>query len=261
MVKPTQTLREAVRQALGGVSRQALEQRADRIRKKLPMTKDDAVAVIGHQQGVDISRWLDESSLSRISSYVAQLTGTAARQPSQSPSRSAKQKSVSIEMAGVRIGHIPGLTASHAKEAQLMAEKVYSVLYIFENSARDLITRLLEAALGSEWWEQIPEEVRNQAAKNMKKEGLEAWHSKRGEPIQFVDLPQLKNIVRDRALWPHFKPIFNRETWFDSVVDDMNVSRRVVAHMNPLSADDIKSVENGFRKWVRQLQANETQVP
>jgi hypothetical protein len=31
--------------------------------------------------------------------------------------------------------------------------------------------------------------------------------------------------------------------------------------MNPLSTDDIKSVEQGFRKWRKQLQAKEAELP
>jgi len=142
-----------------------------------------------------------------------------------------------------------------------MSKRVFPVLYAFENSARDVVTRVLRAALGKDWWDHVPLEQRNQAAFNKKKEGDEAWHSKRAAPIQFIDLPQLKKIVADPSLWPYFKPIFTRPSWFESVVDDINVSRRVAAHMNPLSDDDIKSMETGFRKWVKQLQAKESELP
>jgi hypothetical protein len=45
------------------------------------------------------------------------------------------------------------------------------------------------------------------------------------------------------------------------ITSDMNVSRRVLAHMNPLAADDVKNIEAAFRKWVRQLQAVASLIP
>jgi hypothetical protein len=41
----------------------------------------------------------------------------------------------------------------------------------------------------------------------------------------------------------------------------MNVSRRPLAHMNPLSVDDVTDVEVAFRKWVKQLRAVENLIP
>lgn len=59
---------------------------------------------------------------------------------------------------------------------------------------------------------------------------------------------RLEKIVSGAKAWPHFKDLFPSPTWFEGVVDDLNVSRRVVSHMNPLPADDIKHVESGFTK-------------
>ena len=52
-----------------------------------------------------------------------------------------------------------------------------------------------------------------------------------------------------------------RDDWVENLVEDLNVSRRVIAHMSALSADDTASVENTFRKWVRQLQGVEGILP
>jgi hypothetical protein len=37
----------------------------------------------------------------------------------------------------------------------------------------------------------------------------------------------------------------------------MNVSRRPLAHMNPLGADDIANIKAAFRKWTKLLQKAE----
>ena len=45
------------------------------------------------------------------------------------------------------------------------------------------------------------------------------------------------------------------------ITSDMNVSRRVLAHMNPLAVDDVTNVETRFKVWVKQLQAVERLIP
>jgi len=60
----------------------------------------------------------------------------------------------------------------------------------------------------------------------------------------------------------HFAPLFPDQAWIQTLITrDMNVSRRVLAHMNPLAADDVSNIETAFRKWVNQLRAVEAQIP
>jgi hypothetical protein len=40
-----------------------------------------------------------------------------------------------VTVTGVKIGDVPGLKQSHATEAKAMAERVYPLLYFFENSS------------------------------------------------------------------------------------------------------------------------------
>lgn len=135
---------------------------------------------------------------------------------------------------------------------------VYPLLYVFENSARDLIRRVLERELGAQWWEAVaPERLRRIVVQRQEAEGVEAWHGARGDhAIQYLDLPDLVTLAGAEQAWPHLKGILTgRQSWFEGIVHDINVSRRVVAHMNPLSLDDVKQVEVAFNKWARQLQA------
>ena len=50
-------------------------------------------------------------------------------------------KSVSVTIAGLDLTriNIPALKKSHAASAKTMSERVYPLVYIFENSVRDLI--------------------------------------------------------------------------------------------------------------------------
>ncbi len=73
-------------------------------------------------------------------------------------------------------------------------------------------------------------------------------------------LNELWAIIKDR--WQHFKPFFPNQAWVESLITgDMNISRRVLAHMNPLPADDIKNIEAALRKWTKQLEGIGDKLP
>ncbi len=146
-----------------------------------------------------------------------------------------------------------------------MAEKVFPALYVFENSARDVIVRVLDARVGTHWWDNpkiVSLTIKRDVAKRIAAESKEPWHSSRGtNPIQYVDLTDLASIIAAPDSWPHFEKIFPRQSWVSGLFEDMNVSRRVVAHMNPLPEADIRQVEASFQKWARQLRAVESELP
>ena len=167
-----------------------------------------------------------------------------------------------VTIAGVDIGTIPALKAQHATEAKVMSEKVYPTLYIFENSVRDLIERVLEAEFGPTWWTTAtPGSVQQTAAKHRADEKNDPWHGRRGKrEIDYVFLVELWAIIKHQ--WKYFKALFPNQAWVETVItNDMNVSRRVLAHMNPLAVDDVANVETRFKAWVKQLQAVEQLIP
>lgn len=252
----------AVRSALLaklGITRQALSHRAQDMKRRQPMTTEDAVYVIAHSNGIDVGRHLDQDTLSRVRAIVAK---SSSAEPASRRARAPATRVVSVSIAGLTISEVPGLSVVHAQEGKRMAEQVYPLLYFFENSARDLIHAVLRAQIGEDWWSQIASSrLQGKARDRLADEGREAWHGGRGaHPVFYVDLPDLPTIIAHARAWACFKLIFPRLSWFEGVVDDMNVSRRVVAHMNPLAADDIKLVAAGFAKWNKQLVARQSEI-
>jgi HEPN superfamily Swt1-like protein len=266
-VAANRQVREALLQKTGW-DRKALSYHVKQLRNRLPMSTEDAQYVLAHQNRVRELRHLDSATLTRVSEYVSRLNGGAAASSTARTPRAravpSATNAVVVNVPGFKMQEVPGITVAHAKEAERMANRVYPLLYLFENSARDVITRVLKSAKGDKWWEEIvPDRVQQQAKGNIEREGKEAWHGKRSvDPIDYVDLPQLAVIVTDDNIWPYFRGLFtNRKSWFEGLVQDLNVSRRVAAHMNPLAVDDIQSVEFIFKKWVKQLQAVKDRLP
>lgn len=252
-----------------GVTPQRLSQLAGKRKAELPMSTEQAVYTLAHENGIDVSRHLGKEGTAEVRELVAQLrskssnaaTGVA---PAKTRAKNGgTTRPVLITIAGVNVDRLPGMTANHAREAEQMATKVYPALYVFENSARDLISRVLKAAVGDDWWAKVvPQKVRDKAAQRKRDEAKDPWHGKRGAAlIDYLDVTDLPSIVSAPKAWPHLKLFFERPSWFQELVNELNVSRRVAAHMNPLEPDDIKNVEAAFRKWAKVLRAKEDLIP
>lgn len=267
MPRADPTVRRLLIEKLGGISRQALSARVQALKKQLPLSTPDALYVLAHQNGVKIDRYLEAETLARVRDHVGALDRLsspprAVNRAPVPPKRGARTPSA-VTLRVRDFDNVPGMTPQHVQDAQRMAE-VYPVLYVFENSARDLIDRVLTAKLGKDWWDSIaPPRLKRLVEGRKATEGHEAWHSRRGaSEIHYVDLGDLPTLVKHADAWPHLRELFaGRQTWFESIVDDLNVSRRVIAHMNPLSADDVKQVEAGFRRWTKQISARQHLIP
>lgn len=252
-----------------GVTPQRLSQLAQARKNELPMSTKHAVYTIAHENKIDISKYLNSEETAEVRRLVADLRAgrpalpTAAAAPKRTKGLPAPRKSVVVTIAGFDVQPVPGMTTAHAKEAKMMAEKVYPKLYVFENSARDLITRVLKDAIGDDWWDKVVvPKVRTKAEGRKKDEAKDPWHGKRGGAlIDYLDLSDLPLIVSAPKAWPHFKKFFDRPSWFQELVNELNVSRRVAAHMNPLEDDDVENVEAAFRKWAKLVKAKADLIP
>jgi hypothetical protein len=251
------------------VTPQRLSQLVKARKAELPMSTELATYTIAHDNGFDISKYLDQETTREVRNLISDLrTGRrngdagAPRRERVTQRKSAARKDVKVKFAGVDVGRIPALKQTHAEGAKRMAERVYPTLYIFENSVRDLIELVLKDAFGKDWWTTaVPGDVQKTATRHKESEKKDPWHSARGaREIDYVFLNELWAIIKHQ--WRSFKPFFPDQAWVQTIITrDMNVSRRVLAHMNPLSADDIRNIEAAFSKWVKQLQAVEGKLP
>jgi hypothetical protein len=266
VARTNRAIRTAVLEKLG-VTPQRLSQLVKARKQELPMSTPLAVYTIAHDNSIDISRHLDGDQTAEVRRLLTELRNRGQpAQPATATRRSSRhragRKEVKVTIAGIDVGKIPALSQAHANDAKRMSERAYPTLYIFENSVRDLIERVLKANYGKDWWTTaVPGTVQKRAEEHKKAEDKDAWHSPRGRrPIDYVFLNDLWLIIKHN--WADFRTLFPNQAWVESLItSDMNVSRRVLAHMNPLPADDISNIEAAFRKWTKQLRAVEDELP
>ena len=132
---------------------------------------------------------------------------------------------------------------------------VYVAVAAFENSVRDLVTRVMLEAVGETWWdEKVSERVRKHCKTRQEDEERNRYHKQRGDaPINYTELKDIVNIIR--ANWEYFEAFLPSPEWTSSVFDAIERSRNVIMHSGILDREDVERVGINIRDWVKQVGA------
>ena len=202
------------------ISHQALSKRAKRLKEKYgPMTTDEAVYIIAHLEGIDLSRYLPLQSLDRIRSMIPRETKRTEFALENSPKAKSKQKRRN------KISY-PLVTTSFINKVNSVAEDEFPKIFILENSIRSLI-RLKLASVRDDWWPKlIPSQVLENVHRILKKESKYPHREKRGKDLlMYCNFDDLKKIIIDETNYPHFQNVILDSGWFKVKMEEVYMAR------------------------------------
>jgi hypothetical protein len=258
-------LREDLLKKLGGVTASRMYQLAAELKANHgPMGTDDAVYVLAHQKGLDLTKYIDDKvAVDRIRGLVPRGNGPAptpvpTKKAAPTPTGSRPSKLVRVGETGSAVEL--KLSAAVADEAARMAE-LYPKMYLLENSIRSVINRVLTAKHGTDWWAtQAPSAVRKLVQGRKDKEDKVPWHGKRGaHEIYYSDFSDLRNIIEKN--WVDFDPIIHKQQWINQWLEELEPARNTLAHNNPVSENEQKRIEVFYADWAALIEANKTAIP
>lgn len=243
-----------------GITRQALSQRIQKLKRQSPISTEDATYLIAHQEGIKIDKYLDEEQVKRIRELLPHFQNRRATPPvaEKKPSRTKKIPRKRKITDGL-------LNDKKIKEAEVMAD-VYSILYVLENSIRELINRVMTDNYGENWWNERtkkgkPKDIAVRVKNRIGREQKNQWHQKRGEhPIYYTDLADLKTLLSSNEE-NFFPDILSPKEWFINAMDGLQLSRNVLCHMNALDKTNIQDVKVKFEQWQKMIEANISKIP
>jgi hypothetical protein len=243
------------------VTPQRLSQRVAQVKRLYgPMSTEDGTYVLAHQEGLDLTKYLDQTTVDRVRGLLPISAGaTTLSQPSAKRAKAvATSRPVRIAPSLELVDAM--LPASVAEDANRMAS-VYPKLYIFENSIRNVIVRILQAKHGKDWWkERVPTGVQKTVADRRAKEAKTPWHGKRGtHEIYYADFGDLRDIITKN--WADFEPLLLKQPWITQRLDELEPPRNIVAHNNPLSSQEENRVDLYFNDWIALLNDRRDVVP
>ncbi len=245
---------------LGNVTTRAIDYRAKRIKNIYgPLTDDIAYGIVAQQAGVEVSKFIkDPQQLEEIRNQIDRISAIESGLPPKKPK--AVIKTVLIPIARDLTLSDPILNSKVLNDAKDMAVH-YSQLYIFENSVREVINRVLSKGLGSNWWNRtnIKKDVFENIQERIEKEKQNPWHGGRGaHPIYYTDISDL--IYLFRRYWSYFNEFFPRLEWVTEKIEQISFSRNVVDHHNPLNKLDRKRLVMNLIDWQKQIEANKGKI-
>jgi hypothetical protein len=226
------------------ISKQALSQRAKKLKDAHgPMTTDEAVYVIAHSEGIDLSRYLPLASLDRIRSLVPRPLPMSPAPPAKGVARTRTAPTRTY----------PLVTSSLSSAAIALGKGTYPTLFLLENSMRGLVELRLSKT-GHDWWDKLaPSGVKANVARTIKKEARFPWREKRGtHPLYYANFADLKEIIV--ANLSHFSDVVVNVDWFKVQMDDAYMARNNLAHCVPLSKEDIATINILYTRWARLLE-------
>jgi hypothetical protein len=250
-----------------GISSQAIAQRRDKLARLVPMDTDMATYVAAHRAGVKLAKHLDADTVRKVAEYD-QLVH--AKESGVGPVAAATQATVhkrggkvATEVQFANFKAPPGtLSTQQLKNAARMAEKVYPLLYAFENSVREFVNGHLTDKYGMKWWDRtglVGKSARDVVERNKKATGKNRWVlRKTAHPVYSTNLGHLGSIITSTDGWKVFGPMFPSQAWVTAHFETFEQLRNVVAHMNPLQAQNIKALETRAQEWFDQIKDHPT---
>ena len=242
-----------------GVSRQAIEARVIRVQEKYgPFSPEVAYGIVAQKAGIDVSKCISDQKILAIIRQeldrIAQLDAD-----NLTPKTKTIVKTVTVNIGKELSLSDPILGKQILAEAREMTT-TYAELYVFENSAREIINRVLSKKLGPDWWDTgVKKGVRDKVQGRINTEDRNAWHGRRGShPIYYSDISDLQSIIQRH--WEHFEDIFQDQNWVIARLNEISLSRNVVAHHNPLQNKDRQRLSIYLKDWHDQISANKTKV-
>lgn len=215
------------------------------------ITLQEAAYLLASEQGIDVLKLLDEKQRERL------ITLKQHQKVEIKPRKIEKKiirKEYVLKLGSKDIIKDPLLPKNIYIESEKMIE-IYQLLYIFENSVRNFIMKVLSKKYNTNWWDtNVSRDVKDRVKKRKRKEKQMPWHGKRGAHlIYYTDIVDLKSIICTN--WNDFKLLIPNQDWIRVLIGVIEPSRNVVAHNNPLHKDDIERIKVNFRDWNKQLNA------
>lgn len=150
-----------------------------------------------------------------------------------------------------RDAYYPQITEQIRHDAAIMAQH-YELFYCLEISIRDLIRTRLEDE-GADWWDKlVPQNVRENAAKNKARETQSGVTPRSSDPLSYTNFGELGEIIKTN--WGLFRDTFSDPRAVETTLGRLNTLRAPIAHCSMLAEDEVLRLRLSLRDWFRLME-------
>ena len=131
--------------------------------------------------------------------------------------------------------------------------RVYSLVYCFENSVREVVRERLEQEYKADWWKKgVPKRIRDLAESRKKKADDNSWLE--GDAVgllSFAEFGDLSNIIAGN--WEQFQDLVPSQNWLRQRFGELEQARNFIAHNRLLLPGEFQRIEMYIADWNRQV--------
>ncbi len=131
--------------------------------------------------------------------------------------------------------------------------RLYTLLYCFENSVRNLVRERLQETYGSNWWEdKVPKKIKEFALGRQKDAIENSWlEGQKRDLLGFIQFGHLADIII--ANWDDFSDLVPTQHWIKQRMDELEQARNYVAHNRLLLPAEFQRIEMYVNDWNRMV--------
>ncbi len=170
------------------------------------------------------------------------------------------------QTASVELSRMPETAPSEAllisssyDVAQLLPELVrsaiagadaYKLFFTFENFLRDLVVDVLSRDPGTNWWDKVPQDVKDEVTRLEQTEEAKRWMALGSRTkAALMTYPQLLKVIDDK--WQEGFDDLLRDKTLVSEARVLTHLRNTICHMSPLSTEEMDRIRQIMRDWFR----------
>lgn len=132
----------------------------------------------------------------------------------------------------------------------LEMSRLYSILFCFENEVRDYIRETLTENMGIDWWNQLPQKIRNHAEARQSTALKDSWlEGEKMDLLGFVDFGMLGSIIVEK--WEFFGNVIPSQHWLRQRMDELEKTRNFIAHNRMLLPSEFNRIYMYIADWTR----------
>lgn len=143
----------------------------------------------------------------------------------------------------------------HMRNEALRMTRIYSVMYCFEQSVREVIRERLEEKLGSDWWEKgVSRKIRDLSSDRQEEAKKNSWlEGDKKNHLSFVEFGHLADIITSPGNWEHFQDLMPSQHWVKQRFDELEKARNFIAHNRLLLPSEFERIEMYVTDWNKQV--------
>lgn len=129
---------------------------------------------------------------------------------------------------------------------------LYAIYFCFENAVREFVAETMRDAHGDAWFDKVPLRIKQTVESRKKQLETNKWFTY--QPLSDVSqllFGDLGSIITDQ--WAIFRDFFPGQDWVKVRLNELEMSRNVIAHANELPGEEIDRISRYLADWQKQV--------